>query len=130
MSQLLLVEQDSILRSQYELALSRTFAVVPVESAQAAIDVLDEQSTIIDGLVTDINIDSNNGIELLYELRSYDDWLQIPIVILSSVPRSRFTHIDFSRYGVRDFVYKPMVTPAEVLRRVQLALEVYEARTD
>ena len=130
MAQVLLVEQDAILRAQYEHVLSSSLCITAIESAQLAIDILDDKSISVDGIVTDVNLGRNNGIELLHELRSYDDWLHIPVVLLSSVPQSRFRHINFCRYGVRDFIYKPMTSPHNVLRRVKLALQDHETYTD
>lgn len=118
---MLLLEQDAILRRQYSTQVGKKYEVASAKSAQEALDILDDGIE-FDLIVMDINIDNNNGVEILHELRSYDDWLNIPIVILSSVPESRFAKMSLERYGVVRFLYKPMTSPPELVKIVSRVL--------
>jgi DNA-binding response OmpR family regulator len=118
MQTILLIETDKQLLEQYRRKLKTCFTVYAVNRAQQAIDILDGGSVVVDAIVMDINIDTNNGIEVLHEIRSYDDWVDIPIVILSSIPGNALDTERLSRYGVKKFLYKPHTLPKDLLREV------------
>jgi len=57
----------------------------------------------------ELQLASHNGIEFLYELRSYNDWQSIPVIIHSLVPATAFTNIA-PELGVVSYLYKPTTT--------------------
>lgn len=119
---ILLVEPDYMLGDNYQTALSHKFEILIARSAQEAIDIIDNQQ--IDVVITDTLISENNGIEILYEIRSYDDWLKLPMIMLSSLPVSDFPieAKDWAKYGISNFAYKPKTQPIDLVKMVQLAL--------
>ena len=114
----LLIEPDRILLQQYAYKLDRDFDVIAAANAQEAIDALDTLDQ-IDLIVLDVHIGQNNGVELLHEIRSYDDWLEIPVIMLSSVPKNRLPVERLSKYGVERMLYKPQTAPHELLRQAR-----------
>ena len=115
MKSLLLVEQDLMLADMYMAMLKNHHKVQCARSAQEAIDILDEEAT--DLVITDIQVDDHNGIELIHTIRSYEDWIDLPLVILSSLPEAELplTKRQLQRYGISAYLYKPEVTPKDVL---------------
>jgi len=122
MKTILLVEPDYMLGDNYEKALSSKFNVVIARNAQEAIDVIDNQA--VDLVITDTMISENNGIEILYEIRSYDDWLNLPMIMLSSLPVQDFpiSAKDWIKYGISNFAYKPKTQPIELVAMAQNAV--------
>lgn len=122
MKTVLIVEPDYMLGDSYEKALMANFNVYVARNAQAAIDVIDNNK--IDLVITDTQISENNGIEILYEIRSYDDWLELPMIMLSSIPESDFpiSSKDWQKYGIAAFVYKPKTQPLNLVNLVEQTL--------
>lgn len=117
-STVLLIEPDLILLEQYELKLRKDFMVAATRTAQEALDELDAARR-FDLVVMDFDLGRNNGVELLHELRSYDDWLEIPVILLSSVPKNRLPLTKLAKYGVERILYKPQTAPHELLRQAK-----------
>src|SRR5690606_29592146 len=84
----LFVEPDDRLASQYTLALGDIAEVVCVPNAQLAIHAVDEFSP--DVVVLELQLAAHNGVEFLYELRSYADVQNIPVILHTYVDPDRF----------------------------------------
>jgi DNA-binding response OmpR family regulator len=87
--------------------------------AQDGIFCLDEKPA--DVVITELQLVGHSGIEFLYEMQSYPEWQQIPVVIYSNVPPTEFNHsIELMRghLGVKRYCYKPQTTLRSLLRTV------------
>ena len=79
---ILIVEPDVVLAKSYQKALeSLNYVVYLANSAQNAINQVDKNK--IDLIILEIQLIDHSGIEFLYELRSYPEWDNIRIIILS-----------------------------------------------
>lgn len=86
---ILIVEPDAVLAKSYQKALeSLNYVVYLANSAQNAINQVDKNK--IDLIILEIQLIDHSGIEFLYELRSYPEWDNIRIIILSSIPEHEF----------------------------------------
>ncbi len=114
----LLVESDRLIADMYATELAKCCRVSLVSNAQEAVDVLDSQP--IDVLITDVLLGSHDGVEIIHEVRSYDDWLELPIIVLSSLPDMDFPlgGSRMSRYGIFEMLYKPTTKPEQLLETV------------
>lgn len=111
MGRLLLVEPDRQLASIYQQALSAAGHIVEVcGNAALAIGMVDTKQP--DLLVMELELPTHNGVELLYELRSYSDWRHIPVIILTNQPFADDDRVRtvWQRLGVAGHYYKPAVT--------------------
>ncbi|GAC1498969.1 MAG: hypothetical protein NVS1B10_01200 [Candidatus Saccharimonadales bacterium] len=112
MTNVLLIEPDRILAETYASYLSDSgYQVVACAGAQAAIIAADQ--TRPDIIILELQLIEHSGIEFLYELRSYPEWQDIPVVIHSWVPIIEFkdTWTALSdELNVHDYLYKPQVT--------------------
>ncbi len=80
----LLVEDDADLAEMYRLQIEPAgYEVILAADAQAALDSLDDLR--IDAVILDILLPKYNGLGILHELRSYEDWRRLPVIILSNV---------------------------------------------
>lgn len=117
---ILLVEPDTVLAKTYKSALtSAGYNVNIAATAQAAIHAADEQ--LPDLVLLEMQLVSHSGVEFLYEFRSYSDWQQIPVVVLSMVPPGEFIdswQLLQEQLGVKHYLYKPKTTLAKLLRTV------------
>ena len=116
----LLVEPDKILGEVAALALQRSgHTVLTRSSAQTALDALDER--LPDVIVLEIQLGLHNGIELLYEIRSYHEWHNIPVVIHtinSRVLDDQFTPA-LAGLNVKSVLYKPRTKGSDLVRVVE-----------
>ena len=112
----LLVEDDWDLGEMYSLQLKRSgHSVEWARDGQAALDLLDGQPA--DIIVLDILLPGSNGLNVLYELRSYDDWHELPVIILSNVPAADIgmTPKKLAELGVKAYLVKARTKPLQLV---------------
>ena len=119
-SSVLLIEPDRVLAETYRQALlSAGHVVVCCASAQAGIISADQHRP--DLIILELQLVEHSGIEFLYELRSYADWQDIPVVIQTIVPPAEFNatrKLLCERLGVCFYLYKPAATLGELIKVV------------
>lgn len=81
----LLVEPDTILADAYAQKLQLSGCSVAIaRTAQTAVHAADMKRP--DIVLLELELSLHNGIEFLYEFRSYAEWFNIPVIINSFVP--------------------------------------------
>jgi CheY-like chemotaxis protein len=111
MIDVLLIEPDAILGAMYKKTLQRAGYKIDLQTnAQTAIHALDRQTPKL--IILEIQLGQHNGIEFLYELRSYPDWHDIPIIINSLIPDDvlGISPRIANELGIVKIMYKPKVT--------------------
>lgn len=107
--QILFIEPDRVLAETYFQALTNAgHEVIVTPSAQTAIMVTDQINP--DLIILEIQLIEHSGIEFLYELRSYLDWQNIPVIIQTIVPPGEFTgnwQVMKHQLGISEYLYKP-----------------------
>lgn len=119
MSQILLLEPDRLLGSTYQAALQSVgHEVMWCLDAQTAVDALGKMKPEL--VITELQLAKHNGIEFLYELRSYADWQKLPVIVLSYVSQlengvslALWDHIAITAYH-----YKPLTRLDDLIRSV------------
>ncbi len=87
----LLIEPDHLQATAIAQSLRRNgHSVAHSRSAQRAVQCADEK--VPDVVVLELQLPQHNGVEFLYEFRSYFEWLHIPVVIHSFVPPRELKH--------------------------------------
>jgi CheY-like chemotaxis protein len=68
-------------------------------------------------LVIELQLGAHSGIEFLHELRSYEDWADIPVIINSSVPKDAFdvSEAAWQRLGVVRYFYKAKTSAKQLI---------------
>lgn len=89
------------------------------ENAESAIQLIDEQKPKI--IVLEIQIAKHSGVEFLHEFRSYEDWLNVPILIYSKVPKYVFAaqEIDWDKYGVKQYLTKSKYSTKDLIEIIK-----------
>jgi DNA-binding response OmpR family regulator len=117
---IVLIEPDARLAKLYADHLQTAGnTVVKVATAQVAIHMIDVQKP--DLVILELQLVSHSGVEFLYELRSYPEWQNIPVIIHTVVPQATFQRYkqQLAALGVTDYLYKPLTR----LATLQLAIE-------
>lgn len=119
MSYILLIEPDKKLAATYEAMLRRAGHTVRWSAhAQDAIGLADAHKP--DVVVLELQLASHNGVEFLYEFRSYPDWQRVPVVLLTLVQpyALNITAEMMERLGIVRCLYKPATTLQQLRRAV------------
>jgi DNA-binding response OmpR family regulator len=115
----LLVEPDVLLAKTYQLALEAAgHSVASVRSAQDAVHEADVQTP--DAVVLELQMPKHNGIEFLYEFRSYPEWLHVPIVVQSHLAPHQY-HCGETlcrELGVKRLLHKPATNLRQLVATV------------
>lgn len=123
--QVLLIEPDKVLATTYIAALKQAgHKVVWQFSAQSALVAIDEH--VPDVIILEVNLAKHNGVEFLFELRSYEDLQDIPVILLTTVPEHdlSLTHATKKQLGIVTYLYKPHATLADIVKAVQATVLV------
>lgn len=117
---IVLLEPDRILADTYRQALTQAgHHAVMTATAQAAIFTADELKP--DLVIMELQLIGHSGIEFLYEFRSYDDWTDVPVIILTNVPAGEFAgswELLRDQLGVVSYHYKPLTSLRTLLTTV------------
>jgi DNA-binding response OmpR family regulator len=93
--------------------------VVHARSAQAAVHEADQQMP--DLVVLELQLPRHNGVEFLYEFRSYAEWQHIPVLVHTFVPPHELAQASIltRELGVVRTLYKPETTLAQLCAAVR-----------
>jgi DNA-binding response OmpR family regulator len=116
---LLIIEPDILLGSIYKSFLSKKYIVNVCNDGQQAIDLIDKQKP--DAIVLELQLIAHNGYEFLYELRSYKEWFEIPVIINSLIPENKN---NYQELGIKDYLYKPTTSLEKLLDSIDRQLLV------
>ncbi len=107
-NQILLIEPDYLLANIYKDHLEKFhYKVVVCSDVQKAVYEIDNLRP--EMIILELKLASHNGFEFLYELRSYTDWQDIPVIIHSMLPEidSGMNLETKSELGILSYLYKP-----------------------
>lgn len=106
MARILIIEPDSILADQYHQALVQAGHEISVAAgASGGLEALESPHDVI---VMELQLGQHNGLEFLYEIRSYSDLANVPAVLLTNVASSHIVHAQsYQLLGIREYLYKP-----------------------
>lgn len=119
----LLVEPDSLSASVIERSIrDQNICVAHASNAQEAVRIADRDRP--DLVVLELLLADQNGVAFLHELHSHFDWMTIPTIVHTHVPRNEL-EIDprgWLSLGVVDYLYKPTTSLARLKNRIQMVL--------
>ncbi len=116
--EILIIEPDHVLSKIYKHALeAEGYKVGIAAGAQGAISYLDNHS--IDLIIVELQLVEHNGIEFLYEFRSYSEWQNIPIIVHTMVPSNVSERSKLRGFGVVDYLYKPSCSLKQLVSAVE-----------
>ncbi len=124
MAHILIIEPDKQLGRTYQACLKREGHQVDwVAHAQDAVHVADEKQP--DVVILELQLSRHNGIEFLYEFRSYPEWQNVPVILLTLVPPAALsiTAAMMERLGIVGCLYKPATSLAQLRRTIADVLQ-------
>lgn len=119
MIKILLIEDDRWLADSY-MDVLEDYEVDMAVSAQEALDMLDINDYEV--IIADVMIERGLVLDLLHELKTYDDTANIPVVLCTSLAQ-RIKLADVASYGVVAVLDKATLTPKLLREAVEQAVE-------
>lgn len=119
MATILLLEPDAQLATAYMRALQAAGHTVHWRTdAQAALSVVDDHAPEL--VVLDFHLPNHNGVEFLYEIRSYPDCDHIPVLLHTMVPQEHpgLGRDLWSQLGICGYLYKPQTSLEQLVSQV------------
>jgi DNA-binding response OmpR family regulator len=97
--------------------------VVSFCDPQSAISSADSHCP--DVIVLNLILAGRSGIEFLYELRSYPEWQQIPVIAIGKLSAGELEDYApvFAQLNVKRHLYKPMAPLAELAATIESVLQ-------
>jgi DNA-binding response OmpR family regulator len=123
MAHILFIESDHLLGSNAKKILQHSGHSVDWHvDPQAALDSADGAQP--DIIVLDLILAARSGVEFLYELRSYPDWANLPVIIYSNVPVEEFAGagVGALQLDIAAYHYKPATSITQLCRSVDQIL--------
>lgn len=121
----LIIDSDKILSSVYKTYLEYFGHVVDLaDDGQVAIDLIDKAKP--DIILLEIQLKKHSGFEFLYELRSYPEWNEIPVILCTLLNKSELSLslVHLEHFGVVDILYKPTLRLNELAYVLENKLSV------
>lgn len=118
-----------MLAAQYTRFLEgEEYEVIWCENAQYGVAAADQLQP--DLVIVELLLAGHSGVEFMYEFRSYVDWLNVPVIILSGITRSSagVSEETLLELGVDAYLYKPETSLAQLSRSVRRALGVAQKK--
>jgi DNA-binding response OmpR family regulator len=110
MTDILFIEPDRVLAKTYhDYFTEKGFNLRFTGKAQDAIALADKITP--DLVILELQLKIHNGIDFLYEFRSYPDWQDIPVIILTMVPPNEFPQDKefWKSLKIHKYMYKPKI---------------------
>ena len=120
MATILLLEPDRLLARSYMQALKTAGHEVHWQKdAQAALGVLDDHNPTL--VILEFHLPDHNGVEFLYEIRSYPDCDHIPVLLHTMVPAEHpgLGREYWPQLGIEEYLYKPQTSLKQLVNRVE-----------
>ncbi|MBK8128278.1 MAG: response regulator [bacterium] len=104
---ILFVDDEAPIVRMAEKALRKMgYHIVTSTSSPAALELLESDPTAFDLLITDLNMPQLNGLALIE--RAQEIRPDLPIILASGFSE-RVTHENCAKYGIREFLMKPVI---------------------
>lgn len=116
---ILLIEDEPWLAAAYRKTLETDYTVMEARDAVAAIEAIDARPP--DLVLLDMFLPTVNGLQLIHEMRSYQDLAALPVVVISSLA-FELSEEQRQAYGIVASLAKSSLTPSGLRRQVREAL--------
>ena len=124
MPKVLVIEPDRVLAENLKSALIKAgYQVHWNRDLQAAVESVDQYQPAV--IIMDLATGGHGGVEFLYELRSYPEWQNLPVIICSSTPLPELANLSraLSELNISSFHYKPKTSLEQIVDSIALAVE-------
>lgn len=120
---ILLIEPDNTLATTYKAAIEHAgYTVICKRTAATSVMALDEEP--IDLVVLELNMALHNGLEFLYEIRSYVDLQHIKVILHTNVRKAQIDSPVLSQLKISQYLYKPTTSLQQLQDTIGAVLQI------
>lgn len=120
MSTVMVIDDDLVNVKAVTYMLSEEYNVVAARSGKEAFDLLNKEN--VDLILLDVHMPEMDGHEIIRELKSNEEWMEIPVIFLTSDIDNN-TEIQGFNEGAIDFIRKPF-RKGVTIQRIRRILEL------
>lgn len=120
MTDVLIVEPSKDLAIVIAQALARQErSSALAHSSQSAIEQADKSAPRL--VILELLMPKHNGLEFIHEFRSYSEWVDVPIIIYSQMPREELPVAAevLDDMGIAEHLYKPTASLGQLINSVE-----------
>lgn len=125
MANILILESDKVLAGNLAHFLRRRgHQTAWVAEPQSAIEQADRWQPEV--IIADLILGGHGGVEFLFELRSYPEWQDLPVIIYSSLPPNELAahQAELEQLDATTHFYKPQSSLLEIAAAVDRAAAI------
>lgn len=116
---LIAVDNDFIRETYAEIFKEENFEIFKTKTGKEALSLAKEKKP--DIILADVTLSEIGGLKLLEDLKGDSSTNEIPVIIFAPIEKQK-DRIKAMELEAKDFISAASVTPAEVIRRVKIAL--------
>ena len=116
---LIAIDNDFVRETYTEVFKEENFEILRTKNGEEALSLAKEKKP--DIILADITLSEMGGFELLKALKEDSSTNEIPVIIFAPIEKQK-DRIKAMELEAKDFISAANVTPAEVIRRVKIAL--------
>lgn len=116
---ILAIDDAAVILNRIRDALKEHYDVVTVNSGSRALKYLDKNRP--DLILLDIRMPIRDGFQVLRDIRSMEEWADIPVIMLTGAESKRYVMAGIE-LGISDYILKPF-DASDLLERIRRVLE-------
>lgn len=116
----MLIDSDNVLSDTLGRLLEKCgYTVIVASEAQQAVNLADANMPSL--VITELLLREHNGLEFIYEFRSYPEWQDVPIIVMSRISEAESGITEYIRQtlSIVSYIYKPDFSRHKFLREVK-----------
>jgi DNA-binding response OmpR family regulator len=119
MNILLIDGNTATYRALQQLLSEEEYSISRVRNAKTALEHAND--IVPDLVVLELALPSHSGMEFLYELRTYRDWMHVPVILFSRilVPQEVQNSRTWKKLGIVTTLYKPEASLAMLVDAIE-----------
>ena len=122
---ILIVDDEKVTRDLLGKITENDFEAIYAKDGEEALEKIRENADILSLILLDLKLPKMDGREVLKTIRSHEEWMFIPVIVLTSEEKAE---VECLELGSSDFILKPFRMPESIIARIQRTIELFEDR--
>ena len=122
---ILIVDDEKVTRDLLGKITENDFEAIYAKDGEEALEKIRENADILSLILLDLKLPKMDGREVLKTIRSHEEWMFIPVIVLTSEEKAE---VECLELGASDFILKPFRMPESIIARIQRTIELFEDR--
>ncbi len=122
---ILVIEDEMINREILRMHLQDTYHIAFAEDGKKAMEILDDQDSMLSLVLLDLNLPDMKGIDILRRMKENPRTGRLPVIVMTA---DQEAEVECLNLGAIDFIPKPYPKQEVILARILRTIELFEDR--